>query len=423
MTARFRARARALGPAFDLLAAYGGLHGFYFERAGTGVATAGVAHRIVSDGGPGRIDRLSAEAGVAFAGIRASEKVPPIAVGCIPFDDGWPADLVVPARAAVRRAPGKTSQLDVWAEGLAPADRERDRWTGRAVPHDPFEEIQLLPEPSPEAYQEAVAEAVESIRAGELRKVVLARSIVVEAGRELDAKQLLWRLRAVDPDCYVFAAPQLALGRDEVRSTGVLVGATPELLARKEGDRIAVDPLAGSAPRSGDPDEDRAAGERLLASAKDRDEHEAVVEFVEEALRELCDEVERSPEPALAKTANVWHLSTPFAGRLREGVSSVLEVVAALHPTPAVCGTPRDVALDLIAELEPFDRECYAGPVGWVDANGDGEWAIALRCAELSGERARLYAGAGIVAASGSESELDETERKFRAFLDSLRWG
>jgi isochorismate synthase len=260
-----------------------------------------------------------------------------------------------------------------------------------------------------------VREAVGRIRAGRLRKVVLARSVLVEAGRELDPRQLARRLRAVDPEHFAFAAP--------AGSGGVLVGASPELLVRRAGRAVESAPLAGSAPRSGDPEQDRAHAEGLLASGKEREEHAVVVEAVARALRPFCEELAWDPEPVLLSTANVWHLATRFRGVLREPAPSALELVGALHPTPAVGGTPRGEALRTIAELEPFDRGAYAGPVGWMDARGDGEWAIALRCAELRGSTARLFAGAGIVAGSEPERELEETERKFRAFLDSLRWG
>jgi isochorismate synthase len=201
------------------------------------------------------------------------------------------------------------------------------------------------------------------------------------------------------------------------------VGASPELLVSRRGTEVRSNPLAGSAPRSGDAAEDRANAEALVASSKDREEHEIVVDAVAETLGPFCDELTWDPEPILRETPNVWHLSTRFRGVLRAPAPSALELVAELHPTPAVAGSPRDAALDAIAELEPFDRGRYAGPVGWVDASGDGEWAIALRCAELRGDRAVLYAGAGIVADSDPAKELDETERKFRAFLDALRWG
>ena len=152
-------------------------------------------------------------------------------------------------------------------------------------------------------------------------------------------------------------------------------------------------------------------------------EHAVVERAVAAALGASCEPLLWDPEPVLLETANVWHLATRFVGRVRDPSVSVLDLVDALHPTPAVCGTPTEAALDAIRELEPFDRRRYAGPVGWIDARGEGEWAIALRCAELSGERATLFAGAGIVAGSEPASEADETGRKFRAFLDSLRWG
>jgi isochorismate synthase len=204
---------------------------------------------------------------------------------------------------------------------------------------------------------------------------------------------------------------------------GVIVGASPELLVSRHGREVRSNPLAGSAPRSGDPDEDRANAEALTSSSKDREEHAIVVDAVAEILRPRCEELIWDREPVLRATPNVWHLSTSFRGSLRDPAPTALDLVAALHPTPAVAGTPTERALAAIDQLEPFDRGRYAGPVGWVDANGDGEWAIALRCAELCGDRATLYAGAGIVADSDPERELDETEPKFRSFLDALRWG
>jgi isochorismate synthase len=161
----------------------------------------------------------------------------------------------------------------------------------------------------------------------------------------------------------------------------------------------------------------------LRTSAKNLEEHGIVVDVVAETLDPLCEELDRDPEPVLLGTPNVWHLSTRFRGVLRDPAPSSVELALALHPTPAVGGSPSGAALAAIRELEPFDRGAYAGPVGWVDGDGDGEWAIALRCALLDGERATLYAGAGIVADSDPHGEVDETERKFRAFLDALRWG
>jgi len=281
-------------------------------------------------------------------------------------------------------------------------------------PSNPFAPVQIWEVPSAETYREAVREGRARIRKGRMRKVVLARTVEVEADRAFDPRLLAHRLRAVDPDAYTFAAPT---------ADGVIVGASPELLVSRRGLEVRSNPLAGSAPRAGDPEEDRANADALIDSAKDREEHAIVVEAVADTLRPLCARLTFDPVPVLRETPNIWHLSTRFHGVLREPAPTALDLVAELHPTPAVAGEPRDTALETIAELEPFDRGRYAGPVGWVDAEGDGEWAIALRCAELRGDRAILYAGAGIVADSDPARELEETERKFRAFLDALRWG
>jgi isochorismate synthase len=415
---RLSVTASRLGPAFDLLAAYRE-GGFFFERAGVGVSTSGDAARIRAEPGPERILRLSRSVLQSLAGVeRDPDGPPPVAVASIPYEDGRTAEAVVPARVAIRPVPGETWQLQVAADGTAPVRGERERWTGRTLPHDAFAEIQLRPDPEPDDYAAAVAQATERIRAGELRKIVLARTMLVNAGRTLDAKQLLWRLRAVDADCYAFAAPQ---PDPAVRS--VLVGATPELLVRRRGRHVEATPLAGSAQRFGDARRDRASADRLFGSDKEREEHAVVVEDVERILDAFCERLERPREPKLLGTANVWHLATPFRGKLHDPSVTALELVAALHPTPAVCGTPRETAREALEKLEPIDRGGYAGPVGWIDANGDGEWAIALRCAEVTGSTARLFAGAGIVADSVPEAEVDETERKFRALLDALRWG
>lgn len=412
------AHASPLGPAFDLLASYRP-GGFFFERDGLGVAASGVAATVRAGAGPERILRLAASVGEALGAIaREGGAPPPVAVVSIPFADARAVEATIPARTTVRHARGQTWQVDVLTEGIGRPHASRERWTGRRTPHDAFKEIQLRPDPEPDEYAEAVHRATKRIHARELRKVVLARSLIVNAGRALDPKQLLWRLRAVDPDCYAFATPA-----SEDPRRGILVGATPELLVRRRGGIVAATPLAGSAQRFGDSTRDRASAKRLFDSAKDREEHAVVVEDVAHVLGAFCDDLTYPHEPDLLGTANVWHLATPFRGRLHDRSTGVLELVAALHPTPAVCGTPRESAREVLEELEPIDRGAYAGPVGWVDADGDGEMAIALRCAEIMGGTARLFAGAGVVADSVPEAEVDETERKFRALLDALRWG
>ncbi len=404
--------ASPLGPAFDLLAAYDPAAGFFFERDGLGVsASLGPGTAVV---GPSPdLRTLARAASEALRTMQVADGgAAPVAVGALPFHDE-PASLWVPRRTVRRTEDGETWLVDPFP----PRGDVSAFLPGRVIgelPHEAFRPIQLTESPSGTRYAEVVAEAVARIEEGELQKVVLARTLRVEAGRSLDARRLLHRLRAVEPHCFAFAAPVGA---------GVLVGASPESLLSRRGTLVRSTPLAGTAPRSGDPDEDRANGEALVGSAKDREEHAIVVEAVAGALGGLCDDLRWDPEPVLEPTANVWHLATRFEGRLRDPRVTALDLVAELHPTPAVCGTPVGAARSAITELEPFDRGAYAGPVGWVDAAGDGEWAIALRCAALEGDHATLFAGAGIVAGSDPAAELDETQRKFRAFLDSLRWG
>jgi isochorismate synthase len=411
-----------LGPSFDLLAAVGE-RGFLMERGGIGVAgSAGGGLDVALEGG-GRSDLELTQGSIRSASrsvlrrLRSLDRdraaASPVAVGAIPFI-GHEVTLFTPHRVVRRDQPGSTRLIETLEDGEEPKVFVAEPVSHVGPPHDAFSDLQLTPVPSADVYMDAVRTATQSIRAGELRKVVLARQIRVEAGRVLDPRLLAARLRAVDPDAYTFMAPT---------ARGVMVGASPELLVSKHGAEIRSNPLAGSAPRSGDPDEDRANADALTDSNKDREEHAIVVEAVAETLQPFCDELQWDPEPVLLPTANVWHLSTRFRGVLRDTSTDVLQLVGALHPTPAVGGSPREAALAAIDRLEPFERWGYGGPVGWVDAEGDGEWAIALRCAELSGERAILFAGAGIVADSDPDAELDETERKFRAFLDSLRWG
>jgi menaquinone-specific isochorismate synthase len=255
----------------------------------------------------------------------------------------------------------------------------------------------------------AVASARQSIREGRLLKVVLARDVPVEQEAPFDPRAVARRLADRYPECWTFVC-------------GGLVGASPELLVRREGSNVHSLTLAGSARRGEDAAADQEAGQALLASRKDRWEHELAVRFVRETLARCCSELWVDPEPTLLRLANVQHLATSSYGLLDEPLSA-LELAGRLHPGAAICGTPTAEALELIRQLEGMDRGRYAAPVGWMDADGDGEWAIALRCAEVSGGtpgRARLFAGAGIVAESDPESELEETRLKLRPMLSAL---
>jgi isochorismate synthase len=404
------ARATPLGAAFDLLAAYEA-GGAFFERHGVGVATGPLTDGI-EIGSVADLRSLGAKTIATLRALDAPDGVVPLAVGSLPFAPE-PASMWIPRRSVARGDDGETWLLDVVGDGAEAAPFRPERVVGD-LPHEAFRPVQLAQEPTAEVYAAAVRSALARIEAGELEKVVLARTLRVSAGRELDPRRLAHRLRAVEPHCFTFAVPTWQ---------GTLVGASPELLLSRRGLRVRSVPLAGTAPRSGDPDEDLANAKALAASAKEREEHAIVVAAVEAVLGAYCDDLAFDEEPVLEPTANVWHLATRFEGVLRDPAVSALELVAALHPTPAVCGAPSTAARSCIEALEPFDRGAYAGPVGWVDARGDGDWAIALRCAALDGERATLYAGAGIVAGSDPAREVDETDRKFRAFLDSLRWG
>jgi salicylate biosynthesis isochorismate synthase/menaquinone-specific isochorismate synthase len=285
----------------------------------------------------------------------------------------------------------------------------RERPIGPLDP-EPAGKIEISSPHPPGRYEELVAEARRRIATGGIEKAVLAREVVVEAPRAHDPAPLYATLRELFPSCFCFCC-----GTPEA----VFIGASPELLIRRRGPVAATVALAGSARRSADPAVDDHLGQQLLASAKDRVEHEIVVHRIERTLRPHSVWVQAEDEPVLVTVANIQHLATPIRAQLAAALSAV-SLAGSLHPTPAVGGEPREAALDLIAEIEGLDRGWYAGPVGWVDAADDGEFCVALRSALLRDRRAHLYAGAGIVADSDPASELAETEIKLDALLPLL---
>jgi salicylate biosynthesis isochorismate synthase/menaquinone-specific isochorismate synthase len=331
-----------------------------------------------------------------------------------------PASLQVP-EVSVARHRGRTwLTLNAAVDGATDLAAERERIARRlaalrAVPLpllDPspvgrYEVRSLL---APSHYEEAVARAVQRIRAGELEKVVLAREVEVTAPDTPVPLAVLAVLREAFPTCFVFA-----VGRGEA----TFLGASPELLVRREGARAATVALAGSARRSADPAVDDHLGEQLLRSDKDRHENAIVAERIAQALAPHAVWVAAAPEPGLVKVANIQHLAAPIRAQLARPLDAV-RLAGILHPTPAVGAEPRAAATTLIPALEGFDRGWYAGPVGWMDGAGDGEFCVALRCALLRGRQARLFAGAGIVAASDPAAELAETEVKLGALLPVL---
>ena len=371
------------GDVFDL---YQPRTGFVLAQGERGLAVTGPPTGLIPVApGPDQVRRAAALAALALENGDGA-----VVTGALPFD-GAPVAFLHVAPSVLHRP--------AFADGPLPADGHRV--------------VSTAHEPDEAAYQEAVAEVLRSIDSNAVEKVVLARTLVVETDRVLDPIAIARRLHRRDPDCHVFAVALPGTAH-------ALVGASPELLLRRRDRRVASDPLAGSAPRSADPVEDRERGQRLLQTVKERREHRLVAEAVADTLTTFCDHLEVDPQPSLISTATLWHLHTAIRGRLRPDAPDALTLAAALHPTPAVCGTPAEAALGLIRELEPFDRRFYAGMAGWVDRHGDGDWVIALRCAEIMGRTARLYAGAGIVAGSDPEAEDREADIKFSAMLQAL---
>jgi menaquinone-specific isochorismate synthase len=389
---------------------------------GDGLVAWGEAAKITLPAGPDRFTAGQKWLRALFDGADVTDPVAvpgtgPVAFASFTFDPVSDGSVLVVPRAVLGRRAGTAWFTTI---GETP-DRAAGAAAGpygllRHRPVSPVRPVRPLAAPAEIRWQDgsltalqwehAVARAVARIKAGSLSKVVLARDQRATAERPVDVRVLLGRLASRYPGCYTFAVAGL-------------VGATPELLIRRHGQQISSLVLAGTAPRGPNPREDAAIGAAMLASAKDVEEHKYAVASVRDALAPLCTCLEVEPRPSLLALANVHHLATKVTGTLADD-RSALSVAAALHPTAAVGGTPTDAAMELIRELEGMDRGRYAGPVGWVDARGNGEWGIALRCAEVDGPRARLFAGCGIVAGSDPVAELAETQSKLRPMQYAL---
>ena len=417
---RLRSRTVRLDPPvdpFDLA----GESGFVWSGPGGELVGVVTAARILV--GP-RVERAAEAAAALLAGAEVDDPagagLGPVAVGALPFSPGAPGELHVPALLLRRDPAGAT-----WVTATAPAPaapppaaellariRELADREARSAERDgarrwpPARRLDR-PDGHLDAWRGSVALALEAIAGGRLDKVVLAREALVEAEWPFPRAALLRRLRArAGLDAFVYAS-------------GGLVGASPELLVSRRG-RVAISrPMAGTVPRGATAAAEARGLARLTGSAKEAVEHRLVVDAVSEGLAKVADRVEVA-HPEVVRLPTVAHLATEVTADLTEPLPSALELAGLLHPTPAVGGSPRDAAVAAIAALEPFDRGRYAGPVGWVDAAGDGEWAVALRCAALDGRRARLLAGAGIVPGSDPDAEWAETEHKLAAMLEVL---
>ena len=369
--------------------------GHLFVQDGAGFAGRGVAIRCGADDSVALLASIDHDSTVDGA--------EPVALGGVPFLPGTPGNLVVPEVTVRKARDGR-----IWVTAVGDAD------VGAAIASAPdpvpvASAYEIRPAVDVDTYLAAVATARDAVRRGDLTKAVIARPIEVAADHPIDVHAVLRRLKASFGSSYRY-------------SLDGFVGATPELLVSLDGPIVRSHPLAGTAPRTGDVENDARIARRLIASVKNQVEHRVVIDVVHDTLLPWASYLDWEPEPSIVTVANVQHLGTRMEGMLSQPGPTVIELVRALHPTPAVGGHPRAEALDLIAAVEGFDRERYAGAVGWVDAAGNGEWAVALRCAQFShdGRTARLTAGGGIVADSDPEAELAETQAKFQAMLSAI---
>ncbi|ACQ81477.1 isochorismate synthase [Beutenbergia cavernae DSM 12333] len=411
-----------VGPLADLLPHDDPRGAMSWIRRGDGLVAWGEAART-DVAGPDRMAR--ADAWFADLGRRAVVRdevgvrgTGAVAFGSFSFSPDSPAggSLVVP-RVVIGRRDG-VSWLTTIETGARVGPRPslaRERSAAAPV-REPRGVRSLAGALEPAAWRRAVADVVARIRAGEAAKVVLARDSWASADEPVDVRSLLRRLAGDYDSCWTFAVDGL-------------VGATPELLVRRERGLVASRVLAGTIRRTGDDDADLARAATLARSSKDLEEHEFAVSSLAAALAPFAATANVPEVPSVLHLPNVMHLATDVTAVLDEvgdEAPSSLALAAALHPTAAVCGTPTDVAARIIAEAEGMDRGRYAGPVGWLGADGDGEWGIALRCAEVSTDdprRLRLFAGCGIVAASDPVAELAESEAKLVPVRSALGIG
>lgn len=315
----------------------------------------------------------------------------PIVIGAIPFDLAESSCLYVP-------------ESYEW--------RDREQPTPLSSPANPTDRPILVGQrslPDEEGFKRAVRHAIVNFQHSDVRKAVLSVIRELEFSRTVDVDRLLSSLQARNRDGYQFRVP-LPDGSD-------LVGVSPELLIRKDGDRIVSNPLAGSAKRQTDPDEDAASANDLMRSNKDQYEHSLVIQDIKRILQPNCAELTVPERPSLINTAALWHLSTKIEGRVKDPAMTSLQLACQLHPTPAVCGFPTEMAHKLIRFVEPFERGLFTGMVGWCDAEGNGEWVVTIRCGIVKDTSIRLFAGAGIVEASQPASEWAEVQTKLSTML------
>ena len=384
-----------------------------FTRGGEGMVGFGVA-AVLTASGPNRMSELADQWRQLCQQTTQIDPTPGsgrglVAFGSVAFaaDSTQPSILVVP-KVTLGVRDGRAWLTSVAPSGEAPATGLSEQWrtpnlssTSDASP-GPLRSGRV----SSAEFVAAVEQAVAEIRSGDLGKVVLARDLMAELPAGFDLRPVLQQLATKYPSCWTY-------------QVGGQFGASPELLVRVSHSQVSARVLAGTAGRGTDPGVDRAIAAALASSHKNTQEHRFAVASLVNALTPFCREISADSEPFSLALPNVWHLASDVTGALREQ-ASVLDLAQALHPTAAVAGTPTEAALQAIARLEPFDRGGYAGPVGWIDSHGDGEWAIALRGGRVEGGLLRAFAGCGIVAESDPAAELAETELKFQPIRSAL---
>jgi len=323
-----------------------------------------------------------------FACARQAGQENPMIVGAIPFSTTEPSCLYIPTHYQWRE------KRRVAASVRLPALRSRT----------------IQPQMQP--FKSSLMRAVSAFLDGGLTKIVLSAMQELQFEQEVDANAVLRNLQYQNMNGYQFFIP--------LENGGTWLGASPELLICKQDRHIISNPLAGSARRMDEPQADRFNAEQLALSVKDQYEHALVIRKITAKLAALCAQLDVPERPSLTKTETLWHLSTRIEGQLHDPHISALQLACLLHPTPAVCGYPTEPARRLIARLEPFERGFYSGMVGWCDAQGNGEWAVAIRCGEILHDRVRVYAGAGIVETSKPDAEWAEVQTKFSTMLRAL---
>ena len=383
-----------------------------FIRGGQGIIGWGVAKRLEATG-PDRIAELAKKWRELVADAKIDDSVNLPGTGLVGFgsfafaDESAAKSVLIVPRLILGSRDGR-----VWLTEVQSSDSEADQveavnfWSQPATLGANLPLVFANGSQSPEAFKNAVQLAVSAIAAGEVEKVVLARDINAKIDASFDLRPVLKSLAEKYLTCWVY-------------SVDGMFGASPELLVRVAHGQVSARVLAGTAGRGTDPAIDAAISAALATSEKNTTEHAFAVDSLVNSLAPFCIHVDADPKPFSLALPNLWHLASDVHGVLRND-ASVLDLAAALHPTAAVAGTPRLEAQRLLAKLEGFDRGRYAGPVGWIGADGDGEWAIALRGAQIEGDSIRAFAGGGIVAGSEPEAELAETELKFQPMRDAL---